>query len=68
MNTPDTPKKSTLDKRFTLALCIGLICGITLSDVILHVQPWWLHSIVLGGTTIVVTLLVHWIIVRFHRG
>ena len=68
MNTPDTPKKATLDKRFTLALCIGLICGKTLSHLILHIQPWWLDLIVGGATTVVVTWLVLWIIGSFRRG
>ncbi len=68
MNTPDTPKKSQLDKRFTLALIIGIICGMTLSHDILHVQAWWLNLIVGGGTAVVVTLLVLWIIGRFRRG
>ena len=68
MNTPDTTEKFKLDKRFTLALCIGVICAGTLTNVILHVQPWWLHQIVLVGATLVVTFLVLWIIGRFRRG
>ncbi len=68
MNTPDTPEKSKFDTRMGLALCIGIICGMTLTDVILHVQPWWLHLIVGGGTAVVVTFLVVWIIDRFRRG
>lgn len=71
MNTPDSPKQSTFksafDKRLGLALCIGIICSSTLTDVILHLQPWWLHQIVLVGTTLVVTFLVLWIIGRFGR-
>ncbi len=68
MNTPDTAEKSKLDKRMIPALCIGIICGKTLSQLILHLQPWWLDLLVGGGTTVVVTLLVLWIIGRFRRG
>jgi len=67
MNTPDTPKAWN-DKRMILALGIGLICGMTFTDKILHVEQWWLHLIVGGATTGVVTLLVSWIIGRFGRG
>ncbi len=67
MNTPDTPKTWN-DKRMILSLAIGIICGMTFTDKILHVEQWWLHLIVAGATTGVVTCLVLWIAGRLCRG